>query len=104
MTHAFLLWALTLCPVLRTLVYCTGWSLLRILYSDDFSTKLHLRFPESACLENVLKCPGFAVRLGSAEILRPWASVSVAHEYSVVFGKGPKFSGSTVMTGTAWNR
>ncbi len=31
-------------------------------------------------LGNALKCPGFTIGLCSTEILRPWASVSVARE------------------------
>ncbi len=40
-------------------------------------------------LKNALNCPVFAIGLGSTEILRPWASVSIAHEQSVISGKGP---------------
>ena len=53
LSHTLLLWALTLCPVQCTLVYCTGWSLLHVSYSDVFSTKLHLKFSEPACFDTI---------------------------------------------------
>ncbi len=42
-------------PVLCTLVYYAGWSLLHVSYSGVLSTKLHLRFSEPACFDTMYR-------------------------------------------------
>ncbi len=51
----YMLWTLAQCSVQCTLVYCTGWSLLHVSYSNVLSTKLHLKFSEPACFDTMTR-------------------------------------------------